>query len=138
MIAFYISGHGFGHASRDVEVLNALGRLAPEVPVAVRTSAPQWLFDLTLTRPVDFQAVECDTGIVQIDSLSLDEAATVRRAIEFHSQLEARAADLFAAYAAGKLTVAIDRIFPLASAADAHRYIESRGTRGKLLLSVPT
>ncbi len=93
MIAFYISGHGFGHASRDVEVLNALGRLAPDVRVAVRTSAPRWLFDLTLTRPVDFHAGECDTGIVQIDSLSLDEAATVRRAIEFHSRLEARAAD---------------------------------------------
>jgi L-arabinokinase len=92
VIAFYISGHGFGHASRDVEVLNALGRLAPDVPVAVRTSAPRWLFDLTLTRDVDFHAAECDTGIVQIDSLRLDEAATVRRAIEFHSQLEARAA----------------------------------------------
>ena len=77
MIAFYISGHGFGHASRDIEVLNALGRLAPDVPVAVRTSAPKWLFDLTLTRPVDFTSRECDTGIVQIDSLSLDEAATV-------------------------------------------------------------
>ena len=54
MLAFYISGHGFGHASRDIEVLNALGRLAPDVPVTVRTSAPKWLFDLTLTRPVDF------------------------------------------------------------------------------------
>ncbi len=85
MIAFYISGHGFGHASRDIEVLNALGRLAPEVPVAVRTSAPKWLFDLTLTRPVDFHVRECDTGIVQIDSLSLDEAETVRRASAFHA-----------------------------------------------------
>ena len=77
MLVFYISGHGFGHASRDIEVLNALGRLAPDVSVAVRTSAPKWLFDLTLTRPVDFHARECDTGVVQIDSLSLDEAATV-------------------------------------------------------------
>jgi hypothetical protein len=93
VIAFYISGHGFGHASRDVEVLNALGRLAPDVPVAVRTSAPRWLFDLTLTRDVDFHEGECDTGIVQIDSLRLDAAATVARAIEFHCTLEARAAE---------------------------------------------
>ena len=91
MIAFYISGHGFGHASRDIEVLNALGRLAPDVAVAVRTSAPKWLFDLTLTRPVDFTTRECDTGIVQIDSLSLDEAATVARASEFHTRLDALA-----------------------------------------------
>jgi hypothetical protein len=88
VIVFYISGHGFGHASRDIEVINALGRLAPDIPVAVRTSAPKWLFDLTLTRPVDFHTRECDTGVVQIDSLSLDEAATVARASEFHQHLE--------------------------------------------------
>ena len=92
-IAFYVSGHGFGHASRDIEVLNALGRLAPDVAVAVRTSAPKWLFDLTLTRPVDFTTRECDTGIVQVDSLSLDEAATVARASEFHARLDALAAE---------------------------------------------
>jgi hypothetical protein len=88
LIAFYISGHGFGHASRDIEVLNELGRLAPHVPIAVRTSAPKWLFDLTLTRPVDFHTRECDTGVVQVDSLSLDEAATIGRASEFHQHLE--------------------------------------------------
>ena len=88
MIVFYISGHGFGHASRDIEVLNELGRLAPHVPIAVRTSAPKWLFDLTLTRPVDFHTRECDTGVVQVDSLSLDEAATIGRASEFHQHLE--------------------------------------------------
>jgi L-arabinokinase len=92
-IAFYISGHGFGHASRDIEVLNALGRLAPGVAVAVRTSAPKWLFDLTLTRPVDFTTRECDTGIVQVDSLSLDEAATVARASEFHARLDGLATE---------------------------------------------
>jgi L-arabinokinase len=87
VIAFYISGHGFGHASRDVEVLNALGRLAPDVPVSLRTAAPRWLFDLTLTRATAIHALECDTGVVQLDSLSLDEAETVRRAEAFHADL---------------------------------------------------
>ena len=40
----------------------------------VRTSAPRWIFDLTLTRPIDWQPLECDTGVVQIDSLRVDEA----------------------------------------------------------------
>ena len=93
MIVFYISGHGFGHASRDVEVINALGRIAPTVPIAVRTAAPRWLFDLTLTRDVAFHAAETDTGVVQIDSLSLDEAATVRQAEAFHDDLAGRVAD---------------------------------------------
>ncbi|MGH8600468.1 MAG: zinc-binding dehydrogenase [Burkholderiales bacterium] len=30
----------------------------------------------------------------------------------------------------------IDREFPLAQAADAHRYLEARKTRGKLLLKI--
>lgn len=48
--------------------------------------------------------------------------------------LLARANDLFSWMAAGQLEVPIDRSFPLAEAAEAHRYIEGRKTQGKLLL----
>jgi NADPH2:quinone reductase len=51
-------------------------------------------------------------------------------------EIRARTADLFGLYAAGKLTVTIDREIPLADAAEAHRILEGRGTRGKLLLQV--
>jgi hypothetical protein len=85
MLACYVSGHGFGHASRDIEVLNALGSRRPDIPVIVRTSAPRWLFDLTLTRPFDWQPRECDTGVVQIDSLRVDERETIARAIDFYA-----------------------------------------------------
>ena len=36
--------------------------------------------------------------------------------------------------AAGELRVVVDRTFPLAEAADAHRYIESRRAFGRVLL----
>jgi NADPH:quinone reductase len=49
-------------------------------------------------------------------------------------ELRARADDLFAAYRQRKLRVAIDRELPLADGAEAHRWLEGRGTRGKLLL----
>jgi NADPH2:quinone reductase len=45
-----------------------------------------------------------------------------------------RAGELFDAIADGSLTVRIDRELPLSDAAEAHRYIEGRGTRGKVLL----
>lgn len=43
-------------------------------------------------------------------------------------------ADLLARVATGELRVVIDRTFPLAEAAEAHRYIESRRAYGRVLL----
>jgi NADPH:quinone reductase len=48
--------------------------------------------------------------------------------------LLARAGDLFQWMAAGELRVSIDQVFPLSEAAAAHRYLEGRCTRGKVLL----
>lgn len=88
-IVFYISGHGFGHASRDVEVINALLARRPDLDIVVRSAAAQWLVELTVRGRVRYERLECDTGIVQIDSLRLDEAETVRRATAFMSELPA-------------------------------------------------
>ena len=91
-IVFYISGHGFGHASRTIEVINAILARRPETRIGVRTSAPRWLFDLTVKGKVTFSTLECDTGVVQVDALTLDEADSIRRASAFHSDLVTRAA----------------------------------------------
>jgi len=45
-----------------------------------------------------------------------------------------RANDLFTWLASGQLQVRIDQVFPLAEAAQAHRYLEERRTKGKVLL----
>ncbi len=45
-----------------------------------------------------------------------------------------RAGDLFSWIAAGELDVRIDRTWPLAEAAEAHRYIQAGETKGKVLL----
>jgi L-arabinokinase len=91
-IVFYVSGHGFGHASRTIEVINAVLARRPETRIGVRTSAPRWLFDITVKGKVAFSTLECDTGVVQADALTLDEADTIRRAAAFHSDLVTRAA----------------------------------------------
>ena len=91
-IVFYVSGHGYGHASRSIEVINAVLARRPETRIGVRTVAPRWLFDLTVKGRVTFSHLETDTGVVQVDSLTIDEADSIRRAASFHSDLVTRAA----------------------------------------------
>ncbi len=50
------------------------------------------------------------------------------------AELLGRASDLFHWMATGQLVVRVDRTFGLREAADAHRYMETRQTRGKVLL----
>jgi NADPH:quinone reductase len=50
------------------------------------------------------------------------------------AELLSRANDLFQWMLDGKVSVRIDKTFPLENAADAHRYLESRQVIGKLLL----
>ena len=91
-VVYYISGHGFGHASRSIEIINAVLAMRPKLPVHVRTSAPRWLFDLTVRGPFELDVVETDPGVVQHDSLSLDAAETVRRADAYARALPGLAA----------------------------------------------
>ena len=49
-------------------------------------------------------------------------------------ELLGRVNDLFGWMAAGELKVTVDQTFPLDHAADAHRYLEGRQTKGKVLL----
>jgi NADPH:quinone reductase len=51
-------------------------------------------------------------------------------------ELLQRAGDIFSWLAAGTISLAIDRVFPLAEAARAHEYLEGRQTKGKVLLEV--
>jgi hypothetical protein len=96
-LVYYISGHGFGHASRSIEVVNAVLARRPSLPIHIRTAAPCWLFDLTVRGPFTLQVVDTDPGVVQHDSLSLDAAETVRRASAYVDALPERAAEEVAA-----------------------------------------
>jgi hypothetical protein len=91
-VFFYISGHGFGHASRQIAVINALLPRLHDHEVVVRTSAARWLFDQGVRGAFSYIAGDCDTGIVQIDSLHLDARETIARADEFTRRLPEHAA----------------------------------------------
>lgn len=91
VVVFYVSGHGFGHASRSIEIINALFDRRPDVRVIIRSSVASWLVTRTARAGVELSPVEVDTGVVQIDSLRLDSAASIARAEAFMAMLERRA-----------------------------------------------
>ena len=63
VLVFYISGHAFGHASRCIEIINAILAEDAAAEVVVRTSAARWLFDLTVKGRIEFHERVCDTGV---------------------------------------------------------------------------
>ena len=113
---FYISGHGFGHASRDIELINAIAERRPETQFVVRTSVVPWLF-ATAHPPIDVQAVKTDTGLTQIDSLTFDEAASATDARRFYQDFDRRVADEAKVLHTGHASVVVGDIPPLAFAA---------------------
>lgn len=90
-LVFYISGHGFGHAIRQIEVINTFSASMPSVPIVIRTTAPRWLFDRTARGAWTIVEGDVDTGVVQLDSLRLDHVETIRHAAAFYDDLERRA-----------------------------------------------
>ena len=119
-VAWYISGHGLGHASREIEIINALGLRLPErLEILIRTSAAQWLFERTVRVPVTCVPGTCDTGVVQIDSLRLDAQASVREAAAFYADFDTRVLEELGFLQARGVDLVIADAPPLACAAAA-------------------
>lgn len=74
LVVYYVTSHGFGHATRAAAVCLELERLGAKV--VVRTSAPAWLFaDEGLkaeVRPTGF-----DCGLTMKDALTVDFAGSL-------------------------------------------------------------
>ena len=118
-VVFYISGHGFGHASRDIELIRAMCARHADARIVVRTAAPDRLFAPIAGAAVDVQPVEADTGLVQIDSLQLDENESARRAARFYADFDRRVAEEAELVDRVKADVVVGDIPPLAFAAAA-------------------
>lgn len=92
VIVFYTSGHGLGHASRDIELIDAIIRRRSGVKIVVRTSVRSRVFDRIRGPRVLVEPCDTDPGIVQLDSLRLDVEATARDAAVFYRDFDRRTA----------------------------------------------
>ena len=77
MILFYISGHGFGHVSREEPVMQAVKNLNADIGLAVRTPAIRWFVKEAVPEETIIEEVRIDVGVVQKDSMRMDVKATL-------------------------------------------------------------
>jgi L-arabinokinase len=76
-LAAYITGHGFGHATRAAALLAAAAARRPVARLTVISTAPEWLFRLNLPVPFDYRAQALDIGAIQRDAIRMDLDATL-------------------------------------------------------------
>jgi hypothetical protein len=120
ILAFVVSAHGYGHASRQMEVARTLlGRL-PRARAVVLSTAPEAVFldylgaDPDLWSRVTLVPYRADVGLVQRDGLVMDRDATLRALEAAWSDPGRAEAALAAALDAHRPSIVIADIPPVA------------------------
>jgi hypothetical protein len=93
-IAFFVSPHGFGHATRAAAVMAAAEGLRPGVRFEIFTTAPSWLFAETLRGPFGYHETLTDVGLVQLTPLREDVRQTVEALDALYPLAQARVDEL--------------------------------------------
>lgn len=77
-VLFYVSGHGYGHATRTSEILRALAVCRPDWTMHVRSNVPEHLMSGIERVQYHRSQLSLDPGVVeQSDSLGVDVPATL-------------------------------------------------------------
>jgi len=111
-VAYFISGHGYGHAVRSGQVIRRLKEACPELEFHVRTTAPRW-FLLHLPFPVSYAERPMDVGIVQRDSLQMNIEETLYACESLHKRMPALVEENLAFIEQKKIRLVLGDIPPL-------------------------
>ena len=69
---YYVTGHGFGHATRVVQVTSELIAAGHTVHVVSAAPSSIWLQTIDCPERLHFRKVLLDTGAIQSDALTVD------------------------------------------------------------------
>jgi hypothetical protein len=78
-IAYFISSHGFGHATRALAVMAALRQREPDVEFEIFTAVQPWLFEVSLEGGFRLHSVVTDIGLAQSGPLRADIPLTLKQ-----------------------------------------------------------
>jgi hypothetical protein len=82
-IAYFVSPHGFGHASRASAVMAAIHQLRPTIHFEIFTRVPHWFFQDSLPGSFGYHPLLTDIGLAQKTSLVEDLPETLRQLDRF-------------------------------------------------------
>jgi L-arabinokinase len=77
-LAAYITGHGFGHATRTIEILNAVGRRDPGREIHIRTMVPERILHYYMHVPFAHSRAMLDVGAAEKGILDVNIEETWR------------------------------------------------------------
>jgi len=78
MILFYVSGHGLGHCSREIEVIKAIHKINPNLPIGLKTPTASWFVKSNLPDYVIYEESTIDIGVLQSDSITVKPCETLK------------------------------------------------------------
>ena len=82
-IAYFVSPHGYGHASRAAGIMLALSEAMPDLRHHIFTLIPEWFFEASRVPNVIYHRQLTDIGLVQDTALIENLPETLRRLDEF-------------------------------------------------------
>ena len=83
-IIYYISGHGYGHATRSGEIIRALLAKQHDIQIHIRSNISPGIFMMIFDARVNISAVNLDVGTVQKDSFHVDKHATLQQVLNHY------------------------------------------------------
>ncbi len=85
-LIWYVTPHGYGHATRSCTVIQAFAERHPDIPVTLCSAHPETFLRNRLPPEVRVRPVALDLGLVMQDSIRIDFEASLRRLHEMETR----------------------------------------------------
>ena len=95
-IAYFISSHGFGHASRASAIMEAIHGRDPEVRFEIFSGTPEWLFRDSYLTDYQYHGGAVDVGLVQRSPMEHDLPKTIEAVTYYIDSIPEKAGKLAA------------------------------------------
>jgi hypothetical protein len=87
-VAYFITSHGFGHASRACAVMLSLQEKHPDIHFHIFSAIPEWFFIESGIQSYTLHEIESEIGLVQTSPFDIDFHQTTSRLSTFFEQYE--------------------------------------------------